>query len=141
MSSPRVVERKKDIFLQYLQATRLNTAEAWQAVVDFTPTGDEPCVNRAKQQLVRLHLEKGNFDLALPLCDDLIELDASKAELRAFGLACRAIALNRTGDFKGSAEAIDAFRSLSVNLQDANIRETLQAVEKANDDAMNHGNR
>ncbi|HBO43294.1 MAG TPA: serine/threonine protein kinase [Planctomycetaceae bacterium] len=140
-AGPRVVERKKDIFLQYLQATRLNTPEAWQAVVEFTEATDGPYVNRAKQQLIRLHLDKGNFDLALPLCNDLIALDASKEELRGFGFACRAIALNRVGDYAGSAEALDSFRSLSVRLPDGHIRNTLQVVEKGNQEAMNHGSR
>ena len=101
---PRV-RLQKSILLQYLQAARLNSPEAWQAVVRFTPT-NEYYVKRAKQQLIRIHLSQGQYDLALALCDEL--RDESEAEFRAFGLAGRAIALTGKEDYAASFKTVRA---------------------------------
>jgi len=125
------VTTEKNILLQYLQATRLNTPEAWQAVVEFTPT-DEYYVYRAQQQLIRLYLASNQYDLALPLCDKLIDLDSNQAELRAFGQAARAIALGEKGDPAAFAAALAKFNPLADNLHDPTLRQQLETVQKEN---------
>ncbi|HLA85763.1 MAG TPA: hypothetical protein VJL29_13315, partial [Thermoguttaceae bacterium] len=130
------VASEKTPLLQYFQATRLNTPEAWRAVVDFAPT-DEYLSRRAKQQLIRLYLADGNYDAALPLCDELVALDSKEAELRAFGQAGRAVALSGKGLFTDSAQAIAAFQSLSDELHDNALRERLKAAEQKNNQSLN----
>jgi eukaryotic-like serine/threonine-protein kinase len=122
------VTAKKTILLQYLLASRLNTPEAWQAVVSFKPT-DDSCVHRAQQQLIRIYLDASQYDLALPLCDKLTALDPKEGELRAFGYAGRAIALASKGDLPGSAEAVAAFNSLADRLRDPAMQRRVRTVQ------------
>jgi len=126
---PAQVTREKTILLQYLLATRLNTPEAWQAVVHYRPA-DDYLVHRAQQQLIRLYLGTSQYDLALPLCDELVAIDPANVELRAFGLSGRAIALTGKHDFAGAAEAIAAFTPLASHLHDPAMRDRLQAAKE-----------
>ncbi len=129
---PRV-RPEKNILLQYLQAARLNTPEAWQAVVRFSPT-DEYYVKRAKQQLIRIHLSQGEYDLALALCDEL--RDEAEAEFRAFGLAGRAIALTGKEDYAASFKTVRAFKPLAEHLHDPTMRQELESAEERNKQAL-----
>jgi serine/threonine-protein kinase len=125
------VTMEKNVLLQYLQATRLNSPEAWRAVIDFEPT-DPRYVNRARQQLVRHYLGKGDYDLALPLCDQLIALEPKKEEFRVFGYAGRAIALSHLGRYAESAEALKAFGPLGDKFSDDSLRTALNAAKQRN---------
>ncbi|MBN1590876.1 MAG: serine/threonine protein kinase [Pirellulales bacterium] len=129
------VATKENVLLQYLQATRLNTPEAWQAVVDFNPP-DPNFVPRAKQQLIRIYLGNSDYDSALVLCNELIALDPMEVELRAFGLAGRAVALTGKGEYSESAKAVAEFDPLGDKLDDRTMLQLLVWAKEKNARAL-----
>ena len=79
---------KQDTALgQWFYATQLETAEGWQAVIEYFPE-NEDLSKRAKQQIARIYLLQGRRNQAKEIFDDLATDDDK--ELRAFGLAGQA---------------------------------------------------
>jgi eukaryotic-like serine/threonine-protein kinase len=128
-----VIPDKADILPQFVLASRVNTPEAWQRVLDFKPSeaANECYIHRARQQLIRIYLAQHEYDLALQQCQQLIELEPRYTELQAFGYAGRAIALDGQGDAAGAAATLAALAPLEVDLQDQDFRKRIQTIKTA----------
>ena len=92
---------------QYLFASNVRTAEAWQSVLRYFPEEANRYLGwRTKQQLARHYLARNELDKAMAYFDELAKLDQAERELVAFGLAGRCVVLSLQGRYRESAETL-----------------------------------
>ncbi len=113
---------------QYLMASRIGTAEAWQSVIDYYP--EKHVAHRAEQQLARIYLQRGEYDRALAIFDKCAASAASDSALRAFGLAGRCGILTLQGKYRQSAEVLDELLPLRAHLDPEMGRLVNRAIQK-----------
>lgn len=114
------IPRKDSVESQYFYASLVNSEAGWKSVVEFLPIDDPDLgaakrltILRAKQQLARWYIKNDRPADALPLLEDLAELDDMQDGLRATGFAWQAIAYQRLGDFDKAADVLTEAISLS----------------------------
>ncbi|MBN2022641.1 MAG: serine/threonine protein kinase [Pirellulales bacterium] len=125
------VPRQKSVQLQTIQAARLGTLAAWQAVIDNYPD-QQYYVCWAKQQIARIHLLSRDFGEALPLFRELAEFDPANRRLRAFGLAGQAVVLTHQKKYKRSAEILKQLAPLNADLKDDVLRQAVKLAAQRN---------
>ena len=99
------VPREAEVEKQYFYAMMVDSAEAWQAVIDLHP--DETLfVNRAKNRLAMHHLRNLKIDDARPIFEELVLAGETEPDLVASGLAGRAVIASYDGHYEESQEVI-----------------------------------
>lgn len=129
------VPHKETMESQYFYATLVDNEAAWKYAVDYLPA-DSPETNeaqrltvlRAKQQLARWYIKNNRPADALPLLEELAELDDMQNDLRAAGFAWQAIAYQRLGDSDKAADVLTSALSLAKFL-DQSILDELDQLE------------
>jgi len=130
-SSP--IPKYETPFGQWLIASQVGTAEAWQSVIDYFPD-KRYWVARANQKLARIYLRELDWENALRVCDDLMELDNKlEAELWAYGVIGKAWVLARLGEPEKSADILQRHaKAIEISQQDPDMRLMLQEMLKRN---------
>ncbi len=99
------VPREAEVEKQYFYAMMVDSAEAWQAVIDLHP--DETLfVNRAKNRLAMHHLRNLKIDGARPSFEELVLAGETEPDLVASGLAGRAVIASYDGHYEESQDVI-----------------------------------
>jgi serine/threonine-protein kinase len=122
----------KTPFGQWLFASQVGTAAAWQSVIDYFPD-QRTWVARAKQKLARIYLHEGEWEKALQVCDDLMDMVDEKLESEAWacGVIGKAWALARLDRLAESADVLQRHpRVLEIVVQDRDMRLMLQEMLK-----------
>jgi eukaryotic-like serine/threonine-protein kinase len=127
------VTREDTALQQYIKASRLDTPKAWQAVIDYFPVEqDRLHADRARQELIRIYLRKGDYAKALEISDALIQSALASRESRAFGQAGRVVALSGEKQYAASSDAYNSYGLWDDNLKDSHMRELLESAQKRN---------
>jgi serine/threonine-protein kinase len=125
--------RQDTALRQVCYAIQIGTEEAWRSVVEYHNTKEnEYLVRRAKQQLGRIYLRRGDYARALPVFDDLAAAGDADKEFRAFGLAGKAAVLNLQGKYQDSAAVVDKLWDSRSDLRDEPMKRLLDDVIKKN---------
>jgi serine/threonine-protein kinase len=95
------IERFESVEQQYLNAqfAKSNVEEAWHAVAEYFPPGDNPTNLRysrlAKRALAGWYLSEGQLDEALALYRELTNVEETEVQFRICGLAGEAVVYDR----------------------------------------------
>jgi serine/threonine-protein kinase len=96
------VPRFDTVERQFLHAVKVDTEEAWLAVIRYF--GKETILaQRAKQQLTRRYLLDNQYDRAMEIFVELANRGDPNEELRVFGVAGQFCVLTLKGDHRGAA--------------------------------------
>jgi hypothetical protein len=99
------VPRETRVEKQFFYAMMVDTAEAWQAVIDLHP--DETLfVNRARYRLAMHHLGNLRIEDARPIFEELVLAGETEPDLVASGLAGRAVIASYDGHYEESQDVI-----------------------------------
>jgi serine/threonine protein kinase len=99
------VPHEAEVAKQFFYAMMVDSADAWQAVIDLHP--DETLfVNRAKNRLAMHHLRNLKIDDARPIFEELVLAGETEPDLVASGLAGRAVIASYDGHYEESQEVI-----------------------------------
>ena len=120
------VELRDSAQLQYVQACRQGTEEAWLAVIDNF--SQQTYVLRAKQQLARLYLEKNQDAQALTVFRELADLTPSDPEFRAFGLAGQAVVLWRENKRAEATACLTELKRIGDKLNDSQLSREVDVI-------------
>ena len=113
---------------QWFFASRFDTEEAWQSVVDY-PGVSQLVQLRAKQQLARIYLHEDDFNRAFIAFDELAAED-DYTEIKAFGLAGKCVTLSLMERYADSAEVDAELWYYRDDLRDGEMEQLLQARPK-----------
>ena len=123
-----IVERMETAEAQYFHALALQNDAGYQAVWNYFPE-DDYFSNRAKQQLARLYLDRGDLRAANRLFRDLANLEAAEVKLRAFGLAGQILVYEQRGENKSAAGLLAELLPLREHL-DPSTDKQIDAVRR-----------
>jgi len=84
--------------------------------------------HRAEQQLARLYLYRLDYEDALKIFNVLAELGDNDAELKAFGLAGKCVALARLKRYQDSEAAANEYQKNADNLRDPAMKKAVEAT-------------
>ena len=129
---PTTTAREKTVLMQWISATKADTEGGWQAVIDYYPE-KKNYVRRARQQLARLYLRKGDDRRALAVFQTIAASDPHDKELQTFGLAGECIALIRLGRTEQYNAAFNKLKPDLANLKDAQLQKELLAITRRRD--------
>lgn len=126
------VPRRENAALQHWYANLENTEEAWLSVARHFPD-DDFWVQRSRQQLARYYLVHDNYDKAMEIFDEFVNLGGPDETLTAFGLAGQFAVLALEENFREAADKLDQLRPIMQGLASSPymeqlFRETLQNV-------------
>jgi len=100
---PLAVPPQANVASQWLYAMEVDTEDAWRAVIEYF---DQPQYRlyhvRAKQQLARIYVDKGNDEAAMRIFEEFAALDDSQPELRVWGLAGKCWILTKQKQYEQS---------------------------------------
>jgi len=97
------VDKQETASAQYTYALTVNEDRALRAVFEYFPPDSLPPDQdryfslRAKKDLARRYLENREYELAVPLLQDLVALEEGEAKFRAFGFAGQAFIYQQLG--------------------------------------------
>jgi len=130
-NSPPPIPKYKTALGQWLFASQVGTAEAWQSVIDH-PRAERFLVARANQNLARIYLRELELEKALGAFDALTEADdKAQPELWAYGVIGKAWVLARLGKAQESADVLQRHpRVVEIMVQDPDMRLMLQEMLK-----------
>jgi eukaryotic-like serine/threonine-protein kinase len=93
-----VIQRQENAEAQFVYALMLGSEAGWTSVGEYFPDDkDKNFALRAEQHLARLYLEKFELDRAMKIFDAFARMNDAEVQYKAFGLAGRAMVLNRQG--------------------------------------------
>ncbi len=109
---------------QYLEACRLGTESAFQAVIDYFP--DKPYyIHLAEQQLARIYLRREQYSQALAIFEKLATESGPDERLQAFALAGQCGTLTLLGRYQESDAVLRRLEPIRERLQDGQMRAML----------------
>jgi len=123
------VPRQPTALLQTIQAARLGTIPAWQAVIDEFPN-QKNYVYRAKQQIARIHLRNRDYSDAMPLFGELAEAEPANPELRAFGLAGQVAVLAQQKKHRQATQVLEQLAPILSELRDDTLRQIVASIQR-----------
>jgi serine/threonine-protein kinase len=130
---PLGVKPRPNISSQWLHATRVDTEDAWRAVIEyFDGKQYESYHIKAKQQLGRLYLEQGDDAAAMEIFTEFANLEDSQPELRAWGLAGQCWILTKQKKYKESSAVFGEYLPLDRRLQDPLMRQYVYYAARTN---------
>jgi serine/threonine-protein kinase len=91
-----IIQRQDNAEAQFVYALMLGTEAGWKSIGEYFPD-DRTFALRAEQHLARLYLEKFELDRAMKIFDSFAGVNDAEVQYKAFGLAGRAMVLNRQG--------------------------------------------
>jgi serine/threonine-protein kinase len=123
------VPKQETALRQWYFASQAGTEDAWNAVIDYFPE-NEYLANRARQQLARIYLRRGNLGAAYGIFEDLA--DEESRDLRSFGLAGQAGILILRNKDEEAAKALAELWPIRESLRDPQMqRLALQVAESS----------
>ena len=141
------IEKKTDARSQFIYAALMNTEDAWRSVFDYFPPdeGNESSRQRyyalrAKQQLARLFMQNGDWELALDPLSDLADLESTEAEFLAFGLAGQAMAFAQLDQLEDFADSLSAAFALREHLDEQTRSQFDELWKESSNEALDFVN-
>ncbi len=128
---PPTIDIKKSALQQYLYAMTIQSEEAWDSVGKHFP--QSTFARRARQQLARIHLQKGDYGRALTIFEEFASEDEEDEALRAFGLAGRygVLTLQEKVDYVALAATLEQLEPIRDTL-DPQMRTMLYFAVRKN---------
>ncbi len=121
------VSQERNELRQWFYASRINSEDAWKSVINYPDVSDQT-KHRAEQQLARLYLYRLDYEDALKIFNVLAELGDNDAELKAFGLAGKCVALARLKRYQDSEAAANEYQKNADNLRDLAMKKAVEAT-------------
>jgi hypothetical protein len=130
------IPREETVERQCYRAIQINTEAAWESVIKYFPE-DKYFTLRAEQQLGMIYLRKRKLDEAMPLFEELADLNLDppnpklETELNAFGLAGECVVLTMRGEWEKSDTVAGQLFKMRGNLTNERMKRLVrEAVEK-----------
>ena len=139
-----LVERCDNVRAQYFYALMLNTERAWQSVWQLFPE-EEDQRNRYYAQLARLQLARyylqpdvNNVEQAMEIFRQLVALDDTERQFRAYGLAGQATVYHLRQQYRESAVRVARLRTTPELWRQLSpqAREEVERIGRANQQAL-----
>jgi eukaryotic-like serine/threonine-protein kinase len=128
--APFPQSKTKTVEGQWLLASNVGTAEAWQSIERYFPQKTSYILH-AKQHLALLYLQEDEDDRALGLFDELAKVDEYES-IQAFGLAGRVSVLCREKKYDDASKILQQLWPIRQQLQNRRMQQLLETTIQKN---------
>jgi len=132
--TPTMIVKRETGLRQWYFASQANMPEAWQSVIDYFPE-ERDLADQARQQLARIYIDRRDDGLAITVLDQLNK-SSDREELRAFGVAGKAILFALQGKTVESCRALRILWPIRDSLKDEQMRRMLAYVLRRDKDSL-----